>query len=39
MSKTWGVEQTNVHGGFGDEVQGGCTNEENLIMQAGPGSS
>ena len=24
---------------FNDEMQGGCTNEENLIMQAGPGSS
>ena len=26
----WG--QTNVHGVFGDGMQGSCTNDENLIM-------
>ena len=28
----WRGGQTNVHGVFGDGMQGGCTNEENLIM-------
>ena len=27
--------EANVHGVFGDRMQGSCTNEENLTMKAG----